>query len=275
MSSSDRLSVENSPPTHSHAEPRLAVREIREITWRALVTAGASAGEATLAADAVTFAEIHLGHGLESVTATLRIAPLEKAPVTLRAGSVDVIEDTATRGLLMVTPLGLGLVAARPASSPVLLPDQPWDPVLAGFMIRHCGPQTPAFFAFEIQGRRLIHGLKAGSDRSITMLDSVELDDLTKRNPQLIAKLPEQGRGVLLTSDFIGLRGHDAPPTFSADLLSSQWRSAYRDGVHVASHRWEPVYTAAQHYLVGDTDGEISAIAPAVSSTSGEIEDPS
>lgn len=244
--------TERFSPIRRPGQTRVAVREIREITWRALAASGASAGEAAVAADAVTFTEIHFGTGLETVADTVGRAPLQNTPVGLARGPIALIDGAGDRDLLTLAPLALGLVAARPASSPVLIPGQKWNPVLAGFLTRFCGARTPAFFAFEIADRQLLHGMKAGSDRTINVLAPAQLAETSGLNPQLIDKLPLRGSGVLVMSDFIGLREPFAEPTLSIEVRDLQSRLAFENGLSVATSRWEPVYEAAAQYLVDD-----------------------
>lgn len=231
---------------------RLSVREIRETTWRALFAAGVSSGEAAIAASAVTFSEVQLGRGLSSVAGALKALGTTHAPATVVPGQVDVVDDPANRGLLMLAPLGLGLAAARPASSPVFLPSLAWNPVLAGFLIQHCGPQTPAFFAFEVNEDELARGIKAAPDRSVTILSPDDTHVIAQQNPQLTSRLVGLTQGVLLTTDFNGLNGADMPPTHSYELLDSQQRRALRDGLHVDRELWAPVYAASERFLVND-----------------------
>lgn len=252
MSSASLDNIERFSPIGCPGRTRLAVREIREITWRALVASGTSAGEAAVAADAVTFTEIHFGTGLETVVETMSRAPLGNTPVGLSRGPIDAIDGAGDRDLLTLAPLALGLVAARPASSPVLIPRQQWNLVLAGFLTRHCGALTPAFFAFDVADRQLLHGIKAGSDRTINVLTPAQLVEISGLNPLLFDKLPPDASGVLVMSDFIGLREPLSEPTLSIEILESQSRLAFENGLSVATSRWAPVYETAAQYLVAD-----------------------
>lgn len=57
------------------ATQRVSLREIREHTYRAMVTIGASTGEAALTADAVLHAELNAGSGLDDLLAELGRGP--------------------------------------------------------------------------------------------------------------------------------------------------------------------------------------------------------
>ena len=72
---------------------RVAIREVREYAYRALIVAGASPGEATTAAEQVVHAELHAGDGLTGLACALMTGPWPAAPLALtrsREGTVDV-----------------------------------------------------------------------------------------------------------------------------------------------------------------------------------------
>jgi hypothetical protein len=72
---------------------RVAIREVREYAYRALIVAGASPGEATTAAEQVVHAELHAGEGLTGLACALMTGPWPAAPLALtrsRGGMVDV-----------------------------------------------------------------------------------------------------------------------------------------------------------------------------------------
>lgn len=72
---------------------RVAIREVREYAYRALIVAGASPGEATTAAEQVVHAELHAGEGLTGLACALMTGPWPAAPLALtrsREGMVDV-----------------------------------------------------------------------------------------------------------------------------------------------------------------------------------------
>lgn len=62
-------------PQHDGPTVRVAMREIREYAYRALVAAGASAGEAATAAGQVLHAELHAGNGLAGLVVDLARGP--------------------------------------------------------------------------------------------------------------------------------------------------------------------------------------------------------
>ncbi|MEO5832595.1 MAG: hypothetical protein ABIR83_04400, partial [Nakamurella sp.] len=60
---------------------RVAVREIREATYRAVIAAGASAGEASTAAELTVHTEIHCGAGITAVLDELPRVPRRRVPM--------------------------------------------------------------------------------------------------------------------------------------------------------------------------------------------------
>lgn len=232
---------------------RVTIREIRETTWRALSAAGASTGEAAIAAHAVTFSEVQLGCGLDAVIQEIERVPAGHVPVSLIAGSTTaMLEDSAHRGLLLLAPLGLGLLAARPTSAPILLPNQPWDCVMSGFLVRHCSSSSGAFFAFEHSEGSFLHGIKAEPDRSITVFRPAELEEIVKRNPGVVESLRDQAPGVLLVSSAGGFHDVNTTPSYSAETLKARRDIALAYGVNVDQDRWMPVLEASHRYLVPD-----------------------
>jgi hypothetical protein len=238
---------------HDGRTHRVAVREIREAAWRALYAAGASAGEASVAASAVAFTEVLSGSGLQALLAELPTVPSARTPVGVRSSNaVDVLDDPASRGLLLLAPLGVGLVVARPLSPPVLLPGVAWHPVLAGLLAPHCGVAEPALVALEIDADgNSIQGLRVWPDRSVELLGPQNNDQLQHvhvRSGQAKASI---GGGVLLTTA-PGRAATGRPVTFAAETVAARQQQAYADGVLVDSDLWSAVETAAGRYLVAE-----------------------
>ncbi len=88
------LPVAASPTPQS---TRVAIREIREAAFRAVVAAGASAAEAKVAAEQVLFAELHRGTGLAALLADLSTGPW------IPAGMACTREDEGGRLVLRVS----------------------------------------------------------------------------------------------------------------------------------------------------------------------------
>jgi hypothetical protein len=231
---------------------RVAVREVREAAWRALYAAGASAGEAAVAAGAVAFTEVLNRQGLQALLTELPTVPSARTPVAVRnSNGVDVLDDPASRGLLLLAPLGIGLVVARTLSPPVLLPGVAWHPVLAGLLAPHCRPAEPALVASEVDADgNVVRGLRVWPDRSVELLDPQE-----STQPQPLDLQSATGRvgtgGVLLTTA-PGRAATERRVAFSAAAVAASQEQAYADGVLVDSEIWSAVDAAANRYLVAE-----------------------
>ncbi len=229
---------------------RVAVREIREAAWRALYAAGASAGEAAVAAGAVAFTEVLNGQGLQALLAELPTVPASRTPVAIRSSDgIDILDDPAARGLLLLAPLGIGLVVARTLSSPVLLPGVAWHPVLAGLLAPHCRPAEPALVASEVDAEgNFVRGLRVWPDRSVELLDSPD----STQSQQLKLARAQVGMGGVLLTTAPGRAATERNVAFSAAAVAARQQQAYADGVLVDSQLWSAVEAAAGRYLVAE-----------------------
>lgn len=104
--------------TQSVSTVRLAMREVREAAYRALVARGASNSEAEAAARQVLFAEVHHAAGLQALGSWLRKgswapSPLQYTRSTTPAGLSYVVEsgarcNTLVHGVLLVDVASTG-----------------------------------------------------------------------------------------------------------------------------------------------------------------------
>lgn len=112
---------EEAVPQHNGPRVRVAIREIREYAYRALVVAGASPGEAATAAGQVLHAELHTGEGLTGLLSDLTRGAWPRSGLTCsrRSGMRPVLEVGCGErsGELRVGPHLIDLVAgeAEPA----------------------------------------------------------------------------------------------------------------------------------------------------------------
>ncbi len=232
---------------------RVAVREIREAAWRALYAAGASAGEAAVAAGAVALTEVLTGRGLEALVAELPTVPPARTPVGVRSSDdVDVLDDPAHRGLLLLAPLGIGLAVTRPLSPPVLLPGTTWHPVLAGLLAPHCRPAEPALVALELDDDgQPGQGLRVWPDRSVEVLNADDRALMQQIDVRSVKAKASTGRGVLLVAT-PGRAATGRTLTFPADMVAARQQQACTDGVLIDSDLWSAVEVAAARYLVAE-----------------------
>jgi hypothetical protein len=85
---------EDAVSQHNGPTVRVTIREVREYAYRALIAAGASAGEAATAAGQVLHAELHAGDGLAGLVADLARGPWSGSGLvcTRRPGGRPVLE---------------------------------------------------------------------------------------------------------------------------------------------------------------------------------------
>ncbi|RYU14836.1 hypothetical protein [Nocardioides iriomotensis] len=84
--------VEETAMDQSAHRVRIAIREVREYAYRALVVAGASPGEAMSAAEQVVHAELHEGDGLAGLARTLTRGPWPTQPLTMVRVATGVLD---------------------------------------------------------------------------------------------------------------------------------------------------------------------------------------
>ncbi len=252
MSLSEPMSQATIDDLGADVTVRVSAREVRETTWRALVATGVSAGEAQVAAEAVAFGEMHLGHGVELVLRELDRHLADASAVELTGSDLRVLEGGAHRGILLLAPLAVGILAARPASAPVLLPGFVWNPAIIGFFMNYCGDGAPSFFAFEHREAALIHGCRVDSDTSFTIYDDEQLRMTSTLNPRFVASLVGQPNGIVIVSNFGGFRGVDSAATTSKEDQRMRKNDIFGHGVHVGRERWTALYEASKRYLAAE-----------------------
>ncbi len=250
-----------SGPNSSHTgdpsteQIRVSVREIRETVWRALFSAGVSHGEATLAATAVTFGETHFGCGLDAVLPELDRLPPGNVPCSITPGSVDIIDDPARRGPLLLAPLGIGLVAARAISSPLFLPAIGWHPALVAMLSKQSAEDRLSLAAVELSaGSSHGRGVLVEPDGSVTTLDLAVVEPWLAAQVSIVDLVGGEragGGGVLISSSSTRL---GVPPTsvpsYPAATMNDRRRRCLQQGVLVPTSLWEPIYEISRRFLV-------------------------
>lgn len=226
---------------------RVALREIRETAFRALVAVGASTGQADTASGQVLDAELHHGAGLRGLLDDLRLGPWrdEVVPVHDDVTELVVGADTAT-GLLRVGVHLVELASARPTSRPTIsAAPLPLDPLLDDLLMQAAVQiGSPVCAATSLNKQRTV--------RVATPQGDLAWGDLAWGDPGLIVgPVPHAPTGRLTA--FV------APVV---DRTVGQWQlresrdrhrcTAAQEGLHVDSAQWEAAYEAARAYLVPD-----------------------
>jgi len=123
---------------------RVSPREIRDVAFRAMRVAGASGGEASLAARAVLRAQL-LETSPDGLAALLdelaRVRPV-RVGARFAPAAVPVLQDPAGRGLFFAVPAGVEHVLAHPEVTAVLLPRLRLRPAAAALAAVTAGPHA-------------------------------------------------------------------------------------------------------------------------------------
>jgi hypothetical protein len=247
---------EETVPQHAGPGIRVAIREIREYSYRALVATGASHGEAATAAGQVLHAELHAGEGLTALVSDLARGawPREGMTCSRRSGARSVLEvDCGGRsGALRVGPYVIDLVAGEtePAvvttTADVQVNSMLDEPMLAA--ARMTGTTVTAM--------RLIS--------SAPSLIKVATPEGNLAHGQLDPTAPGSLVGM---DDLVGLEGFvvtTGVPAAEASLARLTWSTpaqraerrsaAARHGCQVDSAAWQVVASHAQRFLVPEAD---------------------
>lgn len=231
------------------AEPtiRVAVREIREVAFRAFVSAGGSAAEAKAAAEQVLFTELHHGSGLVALLEELSLG--RWSPVGLRCERDDAggrlvlrVSGSTRAGSLGHGVLLLDLLAAGTEPTAVVVSDglTALSPLLEEPLIRTA--RTTG--SWIVAAKRTSSGLDfhVGSpDGSIGVGTAERTDRLDPNHDALPV-------GVSLVR--CDLRPAGAVTWLSAGEQQATRTAAAQHGRTVHAASWRQVASAAREYLV-------------------------
>ncbi|NDZ77874.1 hypothetical protein G3I19_04910 [Streptomyces sp. SID10853] len=235
---------------------RVAVREIREAAFRAVVAAGASSGEAATAADLVVLGEVLDGTGVRALADELDRVPQGRQPVSCSGDTLVVLHDPAGRGPLLLGPPAADLAAA--GRRPVLLPGAWTSPVewilvsavartrtpLLATRIRADGsPGACALATADSTLHRADHPRAFDEPHDGQAADTVE--------PRMAVP---PGEGILLSRWNGDARTPDLlaglPPARTPARQHERFAAALTHGLRVAPEPWATVYGASRRYLV-------------------------
>ena len=126
---------------NTKATIRVSVRELREGTRRALTARGVSPGEAALAAELAACAEVIYGAGLHMVERALEWNGLYRAPIDIRSGSPDLVDDPERRPILVIlASIGTYVTSMQAHESrPLFLPNAHLHPFAVPYLVIHWG----------------------------------------------------------------------------------------------------------------------------------------
>lgn len=225
---------------------RVAVREIREATYRALIAAGASAGEAATAAALALHTEMHCGAGITAVLHELPRVPRGRIPLGRDRKHRDRLIDPAGRGPLLRLPAATDLAVAT--GQPLFLTEMAWNPVIPAALHRTCTEQGVVLAAAEITHTGAIGGVAIGYPDGSA--------DRAPGPPAATALLNSIGHhqalDVSMTAGVLLIPGSHGPRTGrqSAADLHRRTAAAFAGGVQVDAAGWAALYAAAGLFLV-------------------------
>lgn len=215
-------------PLADSAYIRVALREIRDVAYRALRVAGDSPGAAELAAGAVVRAEVQAADGLALLLDELPRVCSRRVPARLLPGPVAVLDDTARRGLFFAVPAAVETCLATQPPRRVLVPGASWRPAIASLVAACAGPASSRVRVVQLDPRLRV---VAGDPDGLSSTSGTPTD--------LPADLPA------------GLLVHACAATGQPAANSTRaWAAAQRYGVLVDADAWAAAAAAARGYLV-------------------------
>lgn len=228
---------------------RIAVREIREYAFRAMVAHGACTSVAHAAAHQVLFAQVHYGTGFAALLDCLEHARVDDAALRF--------ERTATQNGLLYTIAGtrgceplvhgtmLVELATAGAENLVIAPDMDLD---AGLL------DAPLVAAASRCGKTVLaanlphHGKNHHGTRIATPAGYVGQVRVPAAAFDPVADL--QAGTLIRTLDEVP---DDNFALHTPEELQQRRENAWAIGLPVDGRLWKTVKTAAENYLVGDT----------------------
>jgi hypothetical protein len=234
-------------PQHDGPTVRVTIREIREYAYRALIAAGASAGEAATAADQVLHAELQSSDGLACLVADLARGPWSRSGLGCTRRSVLHVDCGGRSGELRVGAPVVELVAGeRGPAVAVTTADVPVssmldEPLLAAAVA--AGTSVTAMRATATGAYAVRHATPEG-DLAHGVLIAADLP------------LPPGVDGMDEAQALIVLTGADVGPALARLTCSTRGarderrRQAAMHGVRVDEASWRVVAEHAQCFLV-------------------------
>lgn len=206
---------------------RVAPREISDVAFRALRVAGASAGEAHLAAQAVVRAEVDRADGLALLLDELPRVSRHRVTGRLQPGPVAILVDPAERGLFYTVPAAFDAALAAGSGRPVLVPGAEWRPAVDS-LVAVCTRWAPSS----------VRVTQLDSQQRPIAGDTGTIDGLTTTLP---TNLPA---GLLVQASSVDGRPREASSG------EQRWADAVHTGVFVDRGRWEAAGSTAREFLV-------------------------
>lgn len=223
---------------------RVSTREVRENSFRALRAAGASAGEAVAAADAVLEAETQGWGGLHALLREIDTLPAH-VRVSGDADGVFVVDVLANRGPLLVGRGVFDLAAAQADR------DEQVRVFARGFGFH----RSLLFFALEHAQRSHVTAVLAEIDEIGTTTSALLCySNGDVRIPDDPAELGHfngaEIHGGLHVHDFSSAEHREWPVRSTPAERAERRAAALRDGLNVPDDVWASVQRASRRFLI-------------------------
>lgn len=241
-----RQDAEETAMAQTRQQVRVAIREIREYAYRALIVVGASSGEATTAAEQVVHAELHAGAGLTGLAAALRTGAWPTAPLSLTrddAGGVHL--DCLGAACELRLSVALTDVVAGEAgevdvtSQGAVALTAVWDAVLLSAAAAS-GSEVSAV----MHGTRSPAGVRLATPEGDLVFGRLRLDGAGARAPWIEVRTGANARPCAL----------DVHDRSTAHDRAARRRRAAQYGLVVDAATWTVVADHAQQFLVPEVD---------------------
>ncbi|MFF2502449.1 hypothetical protein ACFVTY_03535 [Streptomyces sp. NPDC058067] len=238
---------------NSRSGVRVAVREIREAAFRALIAAGASGGEAATAAELVVLGEVLDGEGILALVDELDRVPRGRAPLSRDEDTLAVLQDPAHRGPLLLGPPAAELAAA--GGRPVLLPRATWTPAVVWNLIGTAARTTTPLVATQVRADATAGGSAlATPDGAVYQAPHPGSSASHPYLGSALAAAVAHGGGVLLSRWTGDALPTDLMPARSSAQHEVRFTAAMRNGLWVAPGPWTTLHTASRQFLVPEPD---------------------
>ncbi|MFF3494562.1 hypothetical protein ACFYWS_24780 [Streptomyces sp. NPDC002795] len=233
-----------------------AVREVRDTAFRAVLAAGASAGEATSVAELVVLGEVLDGTGVRALLDELGDVPHGRVPVerhTDRADTgIDVLRDPAARGTLLLGPSAADHAAV--GRRPVFMAGMAWAPALEWVLLSTAARSRLPVLAAQM-GADGEHGAAALATPDGALYRGAQAARSARQPPaaSALAAAVAHGGGVLLSRCPQEAISAGTAPDRTRARSEARLTEATRSGLPVDPDLWARLYAASRRCLVPES----------------------
>lgn len=227
---------------------RVTLREIREVSWRALLSSGLSAGEAATAANLVTAMELHEGTGLRALDEQLRSGVPGRVSINVTRDAVIRLDDPAERNCILLAPLAIDLALAT--GKPVMTASNKLDAAYEWYCVDAFTTNQPAVALLEVSAHAAIGS--ASTIGGATLQRSIDMATLIETDPSLAHSISESSAlgGGVLVHPLPQAPGATGVEVSTLDARTQRRRAALSLGIFIDAHVWRQALDASHNFLV-------------------------